>query len=241
MRRIVLEWSIKDLENLKGVDKSGVEFSNQEIKSLGIQRGLKMLEMLQKTKSFEVLHILRTDQDEFAYIFKVETKDPSFNIKDLLLELVHGTEVKLQLLQQEKEGTRTYFIKGKLPHPSPETNSKRINMYPLLPFSFRDGKVRVALLGDNNQVEEFLEFVEKAGTFRVVSLMDAKFLPSSPVNRLTGKQRDAIILAFKLGYFDTPRKISSEQLATKLGLASSTLAIHLRRAERRLLAEMLNE
>jgi predicted DNA binding protein len=90
-------------------------------------------------------------------------------------------------------------------------------------------------------MKEALEFLEKAGNFKVISLMDAKFLPSSPVSRLTEKQREAIILAFNLGYFDTPRKISSEQLANKLGLANSTLAVHLRRAERRLLAEMLNE
>jgi len=55
------------------------------------------------------------------------------------------------------------------------------------------------------------------------------------------KQQDAIVLAFRLGYFDTPRKVSVGELAQKLGLASSTLAVHLRRAERRLLAEILNE
>jgi predicted DNA binding protein len=75
----------------------------------------------------------------------------------------------------------------------------------------------------------------------LVSLTDAKFPPSSPVNLLTVKQQNAIVLAFKLGYFDTPRKVSVEELAGKIGLASSTLAVHLRRAERRLLAEILDE
>jgi len=250
MRRLVLELSIKDqikklkdLENLKDVDKSESEFPNQEIKSLEIPPGLKLLNMLQKIKSLEMLHVLRFDQDEFAAIFKVEIKDPSFNIEDLFnnKEMAHGAKVELHLLEKEKEGTCIYFMKGKPPHSSPEANSKKLSIYPFMPFSLRDGKVRVTLLGDNDQMKEALEFLEKAGNFKVISLMDAKFLPSSPVSRLTEKQREAIILAFNLGYFDTPRKISSEQLANKLGLANSTLAVHLRRAERRLLAEMLNE
>ena len=77
--------------------------------------------------------------------------------------------------------------------------------------------------------------------YKVLSLTDAKFSLNSPISRLTEKQQEAISLAFRLGYFDTPRKISVDELAEKLGLSSSTLAVHLRRAERRLLAEMLNE
>jgi predicted DNA binding protein len=247
MRRLVVEASIREvrrqlkaLESLKNTGKSDVEFANIEINSAEIQRILKTLEMLQNIKSIEMLHILRFDQDEFAAIIRVEVKNPSVNIKDLfsILQPNHGPQLKMQLIDQEKEGAFTYFIKGKLAHPSHTTNSKRISMYPLLPFGLRDGKIRVTLLGDNSQVKEFLEFAEKTGFFRVVSLMDAKF---SPVGRLTERQRDAIILAFKLGYFDTPRKISTEKLATKLDLASSTLAVHLRRAERRILADILSE
>jgi hypothetical protein len=246
MRRLVLEWSIKDitkklkdLENLKDVDNSEVDFSNHE-KPLDIQKSLKSLEMLQKMKSLEMLHVLRLDQDGVEVILKVEIKDSSFHIEDLFIneEVGNGAKVKLQLLEQEKDGTCIYFVKFPL---SPEANSKRIGLSPFMPVSLRGGKVRVTFLGDDNQVKEAIELAKKIGNFKVVSLMDAKFLHSSPIGRLTGKQRDAIILAFELGYFDTPRKISSEQLATKLGLASSTLAVHLRRAERRLLAEMLNE
>ena len=115
----------------------------------------------------------------------------------------------------------------------------RRGMYPLLPFAVRDGKVRVTLVGDDEQVKEFLE--NGSVNYKVLSLTDAKFSLNSPISRLTEKQQEAISLAFRLGYFDTPRKISVEELAAKLGLASSTLAVHLRRAERRLLADMLNE
>jgi len=88
----------------------------------------------------------------------------------------------------------------------------------------------------------FLEALEKSRVhFRVVLLTDAKFSPELPLSRLTEKQRQAIVKAYEYGYFDAPRRISSEQLTKKLGLVKSTLTIHLRRAEHRLLAEMLNE
>ena len=109
----------------------------------------------------------------------------------------------------------------------------------MLPFAVREGKVRVTLVGDDEQVKAFLE--NREVNYKVVSLTDAKFSLNSPVSRLTEKQQEAISLAFRLGYFDTPRKVSAAELAEKLGLASSTLAVHLRRAERRLLAETLNE
>jgi len=70
---------------------------------------------------------------------------------------------------------------------------------------------------------------------------EAKFLPASLLSRLTEKHRQAIVAAREHGYFETSRRTSSEQFAKKLDLVKSTLMIHLRRAEKRLLAEMLNE
>ena len=77
--------------------------------------------------------------------------------------------------------------------------------------------------------------------YKVISLLDAKFSPNSPLQHLTEKQRDVLIKAYKLGYYDRPRRISSEQLAQKVNLSKSTLVAHRRKAERRLLMEVLNE
>lgn len=247
MHRLVVEWSLKDASKMfqQQFEKSRAEGRSPGITAEIQQSGLQMLEMLKKIKSFEMLHILNLSEDGFAAIFRVELKDPSFNIEEPLTEAMkNSVNGKPQLLEHEKENTYTYFIKGKPVQPANGVHTKKfgmLNMYPIM-FALRDGKVRFTLLGDNEQVKEFLESAERLGMHcSIVSLTDAKFSPSSPVSRLTEKQRDALILAFGLGYFDTPRKVSSEQLAQKLGLANSTLAVHLRRAERRLLAEILTE
>ena len=203
--------------------------------------GLRILETLKHLKSIEVLQLLRFDSEEFAAILKVETKTSTANPEDLLQGMFEVVKGKVQFLEREKERTYLYFVTGKMPPQSPEMDIKKI-MYPFLPFSFRDGKFRITLVGDSSQVKQLLDVFDGLGLkYRVVSLTDAKFSPISPVSRLTVKQQDAIVLAFRLGYFDTPRRVSVDVLAGKLGLASSTLAVHLRRAERRLLDEVLKE
>jgi hypothetical protein len=245
MRRLVLEWSLEDASSVmrQQLGQAKAEGRNPKIIAEMQQRGLEMLEMLKKIKSLEMVHILKLDRDGFAVIFRLELKDPSLDIEELMANAMKGTvDGTLQLLEHEEEKTYTYLVKGKPIQPDDGVDSKKLSVYPLMPsFGLRDGKVRITQLGDNRQVKEVLESVQKLGIhYRIVSLMDAKFSPTSPISHLTSKQRDAIILAFKLGYFDTPRKVSSEQLAKKLGLANSTLAVHLRRAEHRLLSEMLN-
>jgi predicted DNA binding protein len=61
----------------------------------------------------------------------------------------------------------------------------------------------------------------------------------SELSRLTPKQRQALLAAYSLGYYDVPRRTSSELLAKRLKLGASTVAEHLRKAERNLLSRVL--
>ncbi len=242
MRRLVIEWSINEaIKRIKDREIEKLKESSEQDNSGLIKKAelteLDRLETIKNIKSFEVLHILRFDSSETAAIFRLESKDNSFEVEELLKSILQNLNVEYQLLEQDR-GACIYFIKGKTVQPSSESPNTR-GMYPMLPFAVRDGKVRVTLVGDNEQVKEFLE--NRRVNYKVLSLTDAKFSLESPISCLTEKQQEAISLAFRLGYFDTPRKVSVDELAAKLGLASSTLAVHLRRAERRLLAEMLNE
>jgi predicted DNA binding protein len=110
------------------------------------------------------------------------------------------------------------------------------------PIGIRDGKIKISFLGSEGQVREFLEKVDAIGIrYRVVMLTDADFSPISPLNHLTAKQREVLITAYKLGYYDIPRKINSDQLAEKLGIVNSTLVEHLRKAEHRLLVYVIEQ
>ncbi len=194
-----------------------------------------------KIKSMELLHLLRYDKNEFTGIFRIVLKDPKFNIEHLFDDDKNPTELKLLEFQ---ENAFIVFLKRR-PRPGYlfGTDITRAGGgYIISPFEISEGKIKFALIGDQKQVREIIAGVEKRGLdYRVISLTDADFSPNSPLNRLTQKQRDILISAFKLGYYDVPRKINSNVLANHFGLRSATVVEHLRKAEKRLISAILNE
>lgn len=56
---------------------------------------------------------------------------------------------------------------------------------------------------------------------------------------LTDPQREALVLAYERGYFDSPRAVSLEDVAAELGITQQSLSSRLRRGHRRLIGETL--
>jgi len=57
-----------------------------------------------------------------------------------------------------------------------------------------------------------------------------------PLAELTDRQREVIRTAWDMGYYEVPREVATEDVAAELDLDPSTVAEHLQRAERNLLA-----
>jgi hypothetical protein len=211
-----------------------LEIPEKEIKKVGIE-----LPPFTKIKSLEILYFLRQTQEEFAAISRVEFKDPNSKAQDLLQG---GLLVEAQVLEQEKTGAYIMFLRSG-PSLSSVLNVIGIEsgfLFP--PMGVKDGKVKFSFLGNETQVKGFMEGMDTIGLhYRVILLTDADFSPISPLNQLTQKQQNVLLEAYKAGYYDIPRKINSEQLANRLGLVNSTVVEHLRKAEQRLIAHMLEQ
>jgi predicted DNA binding protein len=205
--------------------------------------GFDALARLRNVKVFRILHILRMGTKEFAALIRVEFTDQQNRIEEMFPHS-QDAEVKLELLD-EKEGSYTYFIRIEF-HSQQQA---RGIVYPLnnfgylsVPFEIMDEKIKVTFLGSTKQVKGVLDYVLKLGMqHRVVSLANAGSVTSSPLDCLTNRQRDVLTNAYKLGYYTTPRKINSDQLAEKFGISKSTLVAHRRKAERLLLGRLLSE
>jgi predicted DNA binding protein len=59
-------------------------------------------------------------------------------------------------------------------------------------------------------------------------------------DELTDRQREAITLAISRGYYESPRQVTTEELAEELGISQPSLSGLLRRAERQLLTASLD-
>jgi len=60
------------------------------------------------------------------------------------------------------------------------------------------------------------------------------------MNLLTPKQENIIINAYKLGYFDYPKRITLKELAKKVEMSPSATLETLRRAEKKIIKWFLN-
>ncbi|MGE5187886.1 MAG: helix-turn-helix domain-containing protein [Betaproteobacteria bacterium] len=214
MRRLILEVSEKELI------KAGIE-----------------LPPLMTIKSLELLYFLRQNAEEFAAISRVEFKDATTKIQDLL---TGGFLSDAQVIEREKNGAYIVFIRS---GPSLTSVLNYIGIeggYLFPPLGIGDGKVKFSFLGSEQQIKQFMETIDAiAIRYRVVLLAEADFSPVSVLNQLTQKQREVLVAAYKMGYYDIPRKITSEQLARSLNLVDSTVVEHIRKAEQRLITHIL--
>jgi hypothetical protein len=193
-------------------------------------------------RSIELLHLLRSGRNSYAAICRIELKKAGGDVKNLLDD---DLLTEVQVVDREESGALIVYLKGKQPAllagtVGPMARSAGVHMFDL--FERREGKLKISFLGSATQMRGFLKRLHESDVrFKILSLTDARLSPDSPLYALTEKQRRILISAFRLGYFQVPRKITSEQLAEKFDKGSSTVSEHLRKAESRLISRILNE
>ncbi|MGD6850798.1 MAG: helix-turn-helix domain-containing protein [Candidatus Bathyarchaeia archaeon] len=215
MRRLILEVSEKELF------KAGIE-----------------LPPLKEIKSLELLYFLRQDPQEFAAISRVEFKNSNIKIDDLLKR---GLLIDAQVIEKEKNGAYILLVRSGSPTLSSVLNYIGIEGgYLFPPLAIEDDKIKFSFIGSGPQIKEFMEKLDAISIrYRVVLLTDANFSPISPLSQLTEKQQIVLLNAYKMGYYDIPRKVNTEEIAKKLGIVDSTVVEHLRKAEQRIIKQII--
>jgi HTH DNA binding domain len=210
-----------------------VEISQDEISKFS-----PTAELLEKIESLEIIYHLRFDKDGFAGICRIKVKELSLDLRKLVGV---GGLVRLELLSNEKDEHIVYM----------ETRTRNMawfrgqnvpEVYLCPPIEFKDEKLKLTFVGNLNEVKKLLARAEQVGQkFKILSLTDATFSPDSILQVLTEKQRKILSTAYENGYYDVPRKIDSEELAQKLNIVKSTLVEHLRKAEKRLITDIMGK
>jgi predicted DNA binding protein len=197
---------------------------------------------LKNIRTLDQLQLLRQDREEIAMICRVEFEEEVSSVEDFIKH-IDDNIVDVKLLEQERTGAYIVFVKIKLSGSRSSTFSLvRSEGGYVVSREVRDGKIKVTYVGSAIQIRKMLDEVKRWGRhYRIISLTDAKFSIDSPLNTLTEKQREVLIASYKLGYYDLPRRISTEQLAIKLNLHKSALATHRRKAELRILSQILED
>ncbi|WP_049937947.1 helix-turn-helix domain-containing protein [Haloplanus natans] len=96
------------------------------------------------------------------------------------------------------------------------------------------GWVQTGWFADRAAFDEFRTFWVRNDCFALRRLTrDGD--PEPPGNGLTDRQREALRIAYEMGYFEVPRRASLDDVATELGISASALSERLRRAQTRVI------
>ena len=165
-----------------------------------------------------------------AGVFKVKLKE-GFEISDLI-DPKMGTIEPLE----EENGVITCFIKAQVDG-LPTGLIKSINfdnMLISLPLYLSPEKFIVSFLGTSDSIKAYLNLLKSFEiSYKAAIQTPDQF--QGDLSCLTNRQKEVMLAARKFGYYDYPRRISSQELAEKLGISKSTMLEHLRKAEKRMI------
>lgn len=101
-------------------------------------------------------------------------------------------------------------------------------------------KITISMIGEQKNLSDFVGMMRThVGTIQKMSFRRAAYQSADILAVLTEKQREVMVAAFQNGYYDFPKRISSKKLCQKVGISKPTLLQHMRKAEGRILKEIM--
>jgi predicted DNA binding protein len=212
LRQLVLDAPRSDLERVEGTSSVGL------------------------VESFKVVHQFHFTSTSLAGICQVKFRIPRVSPRQMA---GHVGLTKVEQLTRLEDGSYLAYYEGR-PTAGWAKLAATSGAHLVPPFELTPKSWRITVVGTTPHLRRFLRAVGRARIhYRVRSLGKAHFRPESPLGALTAKQREALVTAYRTGYYDVPRRADSSQVARALGRGKSSTVEHLRKAEKRLLDQIL--
>ncbi len=191
----------------------------------------------ERVELLEALKCVKCDMTGFSFICRVRMEE-GMTIKDLMR---YSALTSVESLYREKDGAFVVFIEGKFQHNEKLHQQRGLGVVCDAPPELVDSdRIRVHLMGREEDIRKLLQHVDKNQfPVSIVRLTPISLKSESNLAKLTVKQRQALLTAHSLGYYDLPKRVSSEELAGHLRLDKSTLLEHLRKAEKKVMTQVV--
>lgn len=99
----------------------------------------------------------------------------------------------------------------------------------------QDGSLLMTFVGSSTEIQAAIDGVPKGITTTIEEVGGGEIHRDGIANQLSDRQREAIITGIEVGYYDTPRQATNNDIATSMGCSPSTASEHLRKAESKLI------
>jgi predicted DNA binding protein len=197
-----------------------------------------MREAFQKIHSYQILEALKISYEEGICVDLIEVTLRD----DISIEDVRSID-KMEIISViRSEGNKhtcltKYFETEENMDKFRETDLDIINTTPTI---ISPEKITVSVIGENENLNKFINMIKtNGGKILNLSFQKAAYRKHDILSVLTDKQKEVMITAHRYGYYDYPKKINSQQLSDRVKLSKATLVQHLRKAEGRILKEIL--
>lgn len=188
--------------------------------------------------SYEVLEVLKMDHVKGIYVDLIECHLRE-NVSIDQLASIGNMEI-LSVIRSEGD-RHTCLVLGREAKETANTfDDSELNLIYTAPSLVSEDRIIVSFISGQDEMLKFFELVKaNIGKIVNVTFKQATYEKKDYLSILTDKQREIMAAAYRYGYYDIPRRISSEQLSEKVNISKPTLLEHLRKAERRIFAELL--
>lgn len=176
------------------------------------------------------------DEDTVTPYFWVSGED----VSELEGALADDPTVESTTLLEEHEGKRFYRSSWR--------DANQGVMYAvsdaeatILSANAVDDEWRIRMLfPDEDELSEFHDYCVTYGlSFELTRLYESRHPEAMGKYDVTEKQREALVAALELGYFEVPRGVTLAELAEELGISPNALSTRLRRGSTNLVSSTL--
>ena len=108
-------------------------------------------------------------------------------------------------------------------------------------FINKSNKKVYIIKGDDESIENFFKAINIFSKVKDIKIQKLEFKGCDILSELTSNQKKILNYAREFGYYDYPRKITSEELSKKIGLKKDFTLENLRKAEKRIIARILED
>ena len=193
--------------------------------------------LLDKVESIELIELTKIDFEQ-----GIKMGIAALNMKEgYTIDDISPPEFMERLTILKKEGNR-YIVFSKVRFLEKFAGlAKKFNIDIIwdMPSILKKDKMVISVTGNEENLKKFLDVIKHLGEIKSISFKKATFNEQAILSCLTGKQKEILIAAKKNGYYNYPRKINSQELSEKIGLSKPTVIQHLRKAEVRIVSNIL--
>ncbi|WP_258303469.1 helix-turn-helix domain-containing protein [Haloferax larsenii] len=107
------------------------------------------------------------------------------------------------------------------------------------PITHTERGLKITLSGEEQTLQRVISKIPSDIELTLLRKGERKPRESDIISLLTSRQMEVLTVAVEEGYYETPRGTTHEKIATKLGVATTTVSEHLRKIEQRVFSALV--